>query len=84
MSRLWPNGIVIKVWADAEGAPRELIRRETVHPVAAISRRWRSDWGWWRLRVWREYFKVETQTGGLVEIYHDLMTDKWYLQRWYD
>jgi hypothetical protein len=42
------------------------------------------DTGWWRLRVWREYFKLETDTGLLVIIYRNLLTDDWYFQRLYD
>jgi len=34
--------------------------------------------------VWREYFKLTTQTGLLVVIYLDLLNGKWYLQRLYD
>lgn len=84
MTRLWVSGIPIKVWADGEGVPRQLVWREVVHPVKAIIRHWRIHRGWWREPVWRDYYKVEGADGLLAEIYHDLNTDKWYLQRWYD
>jgi hypothetical protein len=47
-------------------------------------RRWRIDVDWWRGRVWREYFKLVTRTGLLVEVYHDLVGGQWYVQRLYD
>jgi hypothetical protein len=37
-----------------------------------------------RWRVWREYFRLATRTGLLVVVYHDLLEDRWYLQRVYD
>ena len=40
--------------------------------------------GWWRRRVWREYFTLTTHTGLLVLIYHDVRDDSWRLQRVYD
>lgn len=83
MTHLWPEGAAVKVWADADG-PRRLVWNETVHPVQAITNQWRLDQGWWRLRIWRDYFMIETSTGFRLEVYHDLITDKWYLQRWYD
>ncbi len=39
---------------------------------------------WWRVRIWREYFKLTTGTGLLVVIYRDLLSGAWYLQRLYD
>jgi hypothetical protein len=49
-----------------------------------ITRRWRIDVDWWRGRVWREYFKLVTRTGLLVEVYHDLVGGGWFVQRLYD
>lgn len=84
MTRLYIGGTPIKVRIGADGLPYELVWRETVHPVAAVTRRWRIHRGWWRDPVWRDYFKLETRTGALAEVYHDLNTNKWYLQRWYE
>lgn len=84
MTRLWPKGQPIAVVSDVDGTPRSFEWQGHTHPVTGISKQWRVDNGWWRLRVWREYFKLETETGLLVIIYRDLLTDKWYLQRLYD
>lgn len=83
MTHLWESGTPVNVWVVDE-QPKRLVWNETVHPVLEIVKQWRIDQGWWRLRVWRDYFTVETTTGLLLDIYHDLLKDKWYVQRWYD
>lgn len=84
MTRLWPQGEPITVESDGLLTPQVFIWREQVHPVQVVAKRWRVDVEWWQQRVWREYFKVTTQTGLLVIIYRDLLTGSWYLQRLYD
>jgi len=84
MTHLWPNGEPIAVVSDADGTPCSFEWQGRAHPVTGISKRWRVDNGWWRVRIWREYFKLETETGLLVIVYRDLLTDQWYLQRLYD
>ncbi|MEA3459622.1 MAG: hypothetical protein U9R11_02940, partial [Chloroflexota bacterium] len=64
--------------------PRSFEWRGRTHPVKEMCRRWRVDEGWWRSRIWREYFKLVTATGLLVVIYRDKLTDRWYLSRLYD
>jgi hypothetical protein len=54
------------------------------HRVVRIAKSWRTDWGWWRLRLWRDYYKLVTNTGLLVLVYYDLLEDCWYLQQLYD
>jgi len=84
MSRWWPDGDPIRVTANPLGTPISFLWRGRHHPVMRVTRRWRIDANWWRKRVWREYFKLVTRTGLLVEVYHDLIGDKWYMQRLYD
>ena len=84
MTRLWPGGDPIRVMADPLGAPRSFTWRGRRHPVTRVMRRWRIDVDWWRGRVWREYFKLVTRTGLLVEVYHDLVGGEWFVQRLYD
>lgn len=84
MTRLWAKGQPITAASDADGTPHSFEWQGRTHHVTGISKRWRVDTGWWRLRVWREYFKLETDTGLLVIIYRNLLTDDWYFQRLYD
>jgi hypothetical protein len=83
MTRLWVGGVPVEVRL-ADGLPAQFTWGNRVHPVAGIANRWRVDIGWWRLRVWRDYFKLHTTTGLLLIVYHDLVSDQWYVQRVYD
>ena len=84
MTRLWRKEIPVTVEDDGLMTPQAVIWRGRQHRVERVAKRWRVDKQWWLLRIWREYFKVATQTGYLVVLYRDLQTGDWYLQRWYD
>jgi hypothetical protein len=84
MTHFWPEGEPVEVEADSLWTPVRLTWQGTVHPVETITDRWRVDEEWWRGRVWREYFTLITSTGLLMEIFHDLTADEWYVQRVYD
>ena len=84
MTRFWPDGITIVVTQDALGTPQTFAWNEQHHRVTEVRDRWRVDEGWWRRRIWREYFQLITASGLLVEIYHDVPSGRWYLQRVYD
>ena len=84
MTYFWTQGDPIQVEADEHWRPQRFVWQSQVHPVDAVTRRWRVDEDWWRVRIWREYFKLITTTGLLVVIFHDLVTGEWYLQRLYD
>lgn len=84
MTRFWPEGTLIAVVIQASGRPLRFEWQGQVHQVETIARQWRVDVGWWRVRIWRDYFKLTTDSGLLVVIYHELLTQQWYLQRLYD
>jgi hypothetical protein len=84
MTPFWPEGQPITVRVDESNAPQRFSWLGAHHTVQGIANRWRADRGWWRKRVWREYFKLYTDTGLLVILYHDLLAGRWYLQRLYD
>jgi hypothetical protein len=84
MTHFWPEGKLIQVEADALWTPLHLTWDGGRHPVQVILDRWRVDEDWWRERVWREYFRLITRTGLLVEVFHDLTAGEWYVQRVYD
>lgn len=85
MTRWWPGSEPLEVEADALGAPLRLTWRGEVHVVAEVALRWRLDEKWWSdSRVWREYFKLATDSGLLVVVYHDLLSGEWKLLRLYD
>jgi hypothetical protein len=90
MTRLWPVGLPISVTgaghdsAAGQNRPTSFSWQNQTHQVDEITRQWRVDIDWWRGRVWRDYFKLSTDTGLLVIIYQDLVSSQWYLQRLYD
>jgi hypothetical protein len=84
MTRLWTKGEPITVAINGAGEPLRFSWRGEMHPVTAVVRRWRADADWWKGRIWREHFKLVTDTGVLAVVYHDLVGHEWYLQRVYD
>ena len=84
MTRFWPAGTPVSVVDDGHGVPQRIIWQGRPHAVAHIALRWRVDEGWWRWRIWRDYWKLTTDTGRLLVVYHDLVRGAWYLQRLYD
>jgi hypothetical protein len=84
MTRLWPAGQPIRVQTGDRDCPEQLTWQGQAHPVEGIANRWLVDEDWWKQRIWREYFKLFTTTGLLLVIYHDLVADRWYVQRLYD
>ena len=84
MSRFWADGLPIVVACDDLATPLAFSWQGQRHTVAEVVERWRVDDGWWRRRIWREYFQVVTRSGLLVLIYHDVRTQEWRLQRLYD
>ena len=84
MTRFWPEGLPITVTCDSLATPRAFTWSGHRHAVNRVVERWRVGDGWWHRRIWREYFTLTTSTGLLVEIYHDVRTHAWRLQRLYD
>lgn len=84
MTRLWEQGIPIRVRADSLGVPQSFTWEGRRYTVARLTRRWRVDEQWWRGRVWREYFELVTGSRLLAILYHDLASGEWCLQRVYD
>ena len=84
MTHLWPDGLPIAVESDALGVPQRFTWRGQAHTVEIVANRWRVDEDWWRGRIWREYFKLATDTGLLVVVFRDLVSGGWYVQRVYD
>jgi hypothetical protein len=84
MTRFWPAGEPIAVACTQERQPTVVTLQRQRERVTQVLARWRVDEGWWRQRIWREYIALVTDQGRLLLIYHDLLTDCWYLQRLYD
>ncbi len=84
MTRLWPDGVLVQDVQQSEGRPQRLVWQGRSHRVEEITRRWRVQSDWWREPLWRDYFKLTTDSGLLLILYHDLLSEEWYIQRIYD
>jgi hypothetical protein len=93
MTRLSSSGERVEVWAEVSPkatneteAPTGFDWQGKPHRVLEVCNRWRIHARWWEHEqtVWREYFKVTTDSGLLCLIYHDLQSGDWFLARLYD
>lgn len=83
MTRLWQNGDPVAI--ETNGLlPTAILLEGTWHPVEKTVLEWQVDVGWWRVRIYRDYFRILTSDGMLLVVYHDLLTDTWAVQRVYD
>ena len=84
MSPLWYQGQPTSV-AHAGAQPIAFRWQSREHAVVRISRHWRVHLDWWTLdELWRDYWELATDSGLLCILYHDLLSDAWYLERVYD
>jgi hypothetical protein len=65
-----------------KGMPVALIEQNRRHQITHVQDVWRLDDEWWREPVSRRYFQIVLDTGALRTIYHDLVQDSWYEQRY--
>jgi hypothetical protein len=84
MTWLWVVGDPIHVTADPLGKPKAFRWTSARYSVTTIIRDWRIDRGWGEERIWRDYFELVTHTGLVVEVYHDLIGEQWFIQVVYD
>lgn len=83
MTYLWQPSTPIQMCL-LDDRPHHFLWYARLHRVQWIPRQWRVDMEWWRVRIWRDYYKLVTDSGLLVIVYHDLVTDDWYLQQLFD
>jgi len=83
MTYLWSPAMQIQMVLRNQ-QPQQFLWHSRLHRVHQIARYWRVDMEWWRLRIWRDYYKLTTDTQLLVVVYCDLMNDCWYIQQLYD
>jgi len=74
----------IEVKTNMAGAPVSVIRNGFRERVTAIYERWRLSDEWWEKEVERDYFRVGTSAGIVLDIYRDNASNCWYLDRIHD
>ena len=84
MSKLFHKPLTLKVNEDMQNRPISFIHRGRIEKVDQILKQWRVTQEWWQRVTEREYFQVRTEAGIVCELYRDLPSGSWYLQRIYD
>ena len=79
MARLSPEEI--KVSSDTRGMPLSLTRNRKRERITGIYEHWRIADEWWDREIQRDYFRIETSEGVVLDIYHDMAANLWYLDR---
>jgi hypothetical protein len=83
VTRLCDPPLAIEVELGPDGAPARVSGgplRGDLRPAS----RWLADADWWSRPIAREYWKAILNSELLVEVFHDLHEDCWYLERIYD
>lgn len=84
MSKLFHDVITLEVQEDIRHRPIAFLYKGGKEGVEEICEQWRASQEWWKRATDREYFRVRTARGIVCEMYRDLLTGAWYLQRIYD
>lgn len=71
----------IKVSSDTRGMPLSLTRNRKQERITGIYEHWRVADEWWGREIQRDYFRIETSQGVVLDIYHDMAANLWYLDR---
>jgi hypothetical protein len=82
MTRLLRPATAIDVTIDHGGAPIAIAGafNGPIEPIA----RWKIETTWWDKPVVREYWKALLNNNLLCELYRDLGTGEWFVERVYD
>ena len=83
MSHLFHPPLPIQVRRVAEEV-QQITWQGRRHAVRQLLRAWRVEASWWEAPVRRDCYQLLTETGLLVELFHDLDEDAWFLLRLYD
>ena len=81
MNKLFHEAITLEVKENTDHRPISFLHKGRKESVEEICEQWRVSREWWKSAVDREYFRVRTVRGIICEMYRDLLTGAWYLQR---
>jgi hypothetical protein len=82
MTKLLSPPAIVDVTLSPDGTPSFIAGAfsGSVDPIA----RWKVETEWWDQPVVREYWKALLNSDLLCELYHDLGSDEWFVERVYD
>lgn len=76
-----PLPIKINVELNDQGLPARLIYGGLDRIIVGIDEHWREERLWWERPVQRDYFRTQLADGSLRNIFQNLLTHDWYLDR---
>ena len=82
MTKLLSPPATVEVALNPDGTP-SFITGAFSGPVDPIAR-WKVETEWWDQPIVREYWKALLNNEVLCELYHDLGSDEWFVERVYD
>lgn len=81
MSPFWAEAPSLVVRAK-QGRPTAFTWEGINRQIVRLGQHWRVHTAWWEgQEVWRDYWLVATDDACLCVLYHDLVTDRWHLER---
>ena len=83
MTRLFEPPLPLEVEVGPDGAPAWITRGPLTGRLEPHSR-WLVEVDWWLWPVTRECWRAQVGRQLLVELFHDLKEDAWFLERVYD
>ena len=79
----WETHGLEVVESDDRG-PRLVTYGARTRRVEDILARWRLSQEWWKSPLERDYYRVRLEGGIICELFRDLVTGSWHLQRIHD
>jgi nucleotidyltransferase/DNA polymerase involved in DNA repair len=76
-----PLPLKVQVALSADGQPARLIFGGMTRVVMGIDESWREERFWWDKLVKRDYFRVVLGDGSLRNIFQNLLSGEWFLDR---
>jgi hypothetical protein len=77
-----PESITVK--NNKNGISISILKKNRLLKVNRVQDKWLVKDRWWKSNpISRYYYKLELDTGDILVIFKDLLTDKWYKINWY-
>ena len=82
MTRLFSPPTPVTVTLNADGTPAFIAGAwsGSIDPIA----RWKVETRWWDRPVVREYWRALLNNDLLCELYHDMSSNEWFVERVFD
>ena len=72
----------VQVTANETGEPIAVILKNRQRRVRRIKNTWRIEDDWWKEEIARQYFELDLDSGSSITMFYDLLSRKWYQQRY--